>query len=74
MPLELVIFAVGLFAFIISMIGALGNYFAKRWKWFCFMLACVILSAACMGLELYQWEAPTPHEMPLVIRSPASPL
>jgi glucan phosphoethanolaminetransferase (alkaline phosphatase superfamily) len=74
MPVELVIFAISLFAFIVSMIGALGNYFAKRWKWFCFMLLCVILSSACMFVELYDWEMPTPHEMPLVVRSPQSPL
>jgi hypothetical protein len=75
MPMDLVIFAVSLFAFIVSMMGALGNYYEKRWKWFLFMLFCVIVSTACMGVELYQWEAPpAPHEMPLVIRSPLSPL
>jgi glucan phosphoethanolaminetransferase (alkaline phosphatase superfamily) len=75
MPVNLVIFAVSLFAFIVSMIGALGHYFAKQWKWFLFMLFCVVVSAACMAVELYQWESPAPpHEMPLVIRSPATPL
>ena len=71
MPVDLVIFAVSLFAFIASMIGTLGNYFEKRWKWFLFMLFCVIISTACMAVELYQWETPPPpHELPLVIRSP----
>jgi hypothetical protein len=74
MPVELVIFAVSLFAFVVSMIGALGNYFGKQWKWCCFMVLCVILSSACMFVELYQWEAPTPQEPPLVVRSSAAPL
>jgi hypothetical protein len=74
MPVDLVIFAVSLFAFIVSMMGALGNYYAKRWKWFLFTLFCVMVSSAGMGLELYQWEAPTPHELPMVIRTPVTPL
>jgi hypothetical protein len=74
MPVDLVIFAASLFAFIVSMIGALGNYYEKRWKWFVFMLLCVIVSTACMGVELYQWETPTPRELPLVIRNPQTPL
>jgi cyanate permease len=74
MPVELVIFAVSLFAFIVAMIGALGNYFEKRWKWFCFMVLCAVASGGCMALELYQWETPTPQELPLVVRSSAAPL
>lgn len=74
MPVDLMIFAASLFAFIVSMIGALGNYYEKRWKWFLFMLLCVIASTAGMAMELYHWEVPKPHELPIVIRTPQTPL
>ena len=74
MSVDLVIFAASLFVFIVSMIGALGNYFERRWKWFFFTLLCVIAGTAGMAVELYQWEAPTPHELPMVVRTPLTPL
>jgi hypothetical protein len=74
MPLELLLFVGSLFAFIIAMIAALGSYFEKRWILFSFTLLCVVVSSVCMFVELYQWVTPHPHEMPMVIRQPTTPL
>jgi hypothetical protein len=52
MTFNLLIFIGSFFFFILSMIGTLGSFFDRIWKWFCFMLACALLSGACMFLEL----------------------
>jgi hypothetical protein len=39
------------------------------------MLLCVVISAACVSAELYQWLGPAPpNELPLIIRQPTTPL
>jgi uncharacterized membrane protein YhhN len=75
MSWDLVIFAISLFAFIISMIATLGCFFGKRRKWFFLLLACVVISCACTVIELQRLlTSPPDHELPVVIRSPLTPL
>jgi hypothetical protein len=72
----LLVFAISLFAFILSMIGTLGGFFGRRWKWFLVMLACLLLSTGCMVAELYQLLlAPqTTTDVPATVRLPINPL
>lgn len=75
MPWDLVILAVSLFVFIISMMATLGTFFKKQWKWFSLLLLGVVLSGACAVIELRQLLTPPPvPEMPPVIRTPLAPL
>jgi hypothetical protein len=75
MPPDLLIFAISLFAFIVSMIGTLGGFFGRRWKWFLAMLACLLLSTGCMVVELYRLLIPAPTtDMPATVRWPINPL
>lgn len=74
MPLTL-IFEVSFFLFILSMIGTLASFFDQRWKWFWWLLACVIVSGACTLFVLYQWFGPPlPHDLPVILRQPPVPL
>ncbi len=76
MPTDLLIFAISLFAFIVSMIGTLGGFFGRRWKWFLALLACLLLSTSCMVVELYRLLlAPTgTSDTPVTVRLPINPL
>ena len=62
------------FILIISLVGVQACYFRGRWKWFCLMLVCVILSAMCIGIVVYPMVVPTTHDVPLVNRAPIMPL
>jgi hypothetical protein len=62
--------------FILSAIGAQVTYYRGSYKKCWLMTLCVIISAACVGIEVYQWVVPTSsHDLPsLVIRQPTTPL
>jgi len=70
----IIILIANFFVFIICLIGAQTCYFKKRWKWFCLMLTCIIMSGACIFIELYQWLVPPQQDLPVVIRQPTTPL
>ncbi len=71
MFLDLILFAVGLFAFILSMIGTLYGFFGKGWRLFVTMLLCVLVISASMVFEIYQFLIlAQPQRTPLVSREP----
>jgi hypothetical protein len=73
--MDLPLFIASFFVFIMSLIGALGHFFGRHWKWFFIILACVVISGACTFIELYLWLAPPPpHELPVIVRQPLTPL
>ena len=70
-----IIFAVSVFLFILSMIGAQECFFARRWRSFFLILMCAVISGTTMFTQMYQWLAPQPErELPIVIRQPTTPL
>ncbi len=74
MPWGLCALSLSIFAFIISMIALLGNFFGGRGKWFLPLLLCVVVSSVWMGAELYRYFAPqSESELPLNLR-PINPL
>ncbi|MEJ0001156.1 MAG: hypothetical protein WDO13_19555 [Verrucomicrobiota bacterium] len=69
------ILAANFFVLIICLVGVQSCYFRARWNWFWLMLMCVLMSGGTVGVVLYTLLAPAPPpEMPLVIRSPTTPL
>jgi len=71
MFLNLIVFTLGLFAFIASMIGTLCVFFGKRWRLFVIMLLCVLVSSACMFFELYRLLILSqPHQTPIIFHQP----
>jgi glucan phosphoethanolaminetransferase (alkaline phosphatase superfamily) len=62
------------FILIISLVGVQTCYFKSRWKWFCLMLICVLLSSMCIGVVVYQWMMPPEHDPVLLNRLPVAPL
>ena len=66
MPWDVLICALSIFAFIISMIATLGLFFGKRTKWFLLALICVLASGAFMVMELHGILGPPPEtDLPL---------
>jgi hypothetical protein len=77
MPWSLVILAVSIFAFIMSMIAMLGCFFGEERKrvLFLLLLACVLISGACTAMELHRFlTPPPPPEQPVFNRQPFYPL
>jgi glucan phosphoethanolaminetransferase (alkaline phosphatase superfamily) len=63
------------FVLIICLIGAQTCYFKRNWKWFYLSLLCVLISAGCIGAEMYQaWGPGAAAEQSVVVRSPTTPL
>ncbi len=62
------------FIIIVCLIGLQAAYFRGRWKWFWLMLACVLVSASCMGIELMQWLTPASRDIQVFVRQPTTPL
>ena len=74
MPWGLCALSLSIFAFIISMIAMLGNFFGGRGRWFLPLLLCVVVSSIWMGAELYRYFAPSAlPDTPLNLR-PVEPL
>ena len=74
MPWGLCALSLSIFAFIISMIAMLGNFFGGRGRWFLPLLLCVVISSVWMGAELYHFFVPDPGpNTPLNLR-PIEPL
>ncbi len=48
------------FILIIALMGLQCCYFRHNWRWFWLMFCCVLLSAGCLGAELYQVLGPKP--------------
>lgn len=64
------------FVLIICLIGAQMCFFKRNWKWFCLSMLCVLISAACIGAEMYQVWCPQAvrEQQSIVVRSPTTPL
>jgi hypothetical protein len=73
MPLILILIG-NFFVFICCLIGAQACFFKGRWKWFVVSVLCVLVSGGCIALELYQAWNPPEGELPVVVRSPITPL
>jgi len=72
---QLLLLTGNFFILIICLVGVQCCYFRQRWKWFWLMLVCVLMSATCIGIVVYQWLSPAPErELPIVVRSPTTPL
>jgi hypothetical protein len=75
MPWDLVILVISIFAFIMSMIATLRCFFCTRRKWLLLLIACVLVSGACMTVELQRiLTPPPPPEAPVFNRQPTTPL
>jgi hypothetical protein len=64
----------GFFVFILCLIAAQTCYFGARWIWFWLAVTGAIVSAACMGDEVYQWLTPPENQQTIVVRQPTTPL
>jgi len=73
MPLILILSG-NFFVLIICLIGAQTCYFKRSWKWFVLSMLCVVISAGCIGLAVYQVLTPPSHETTIVVRQPTTPL
>jgi len=75
MPWDLVILVISIFAFIMSMIATLRCFFSTRSKWLLPLIACTLVSGACMAMELERiLTAPPPPDAPVYMRQPTTPL
>ena len=72
---QLLVVTANLFILIICLVGMQSCYFRQRWKWFWLMLTCVVLSGSCVVFMIYQLCEPPPStDLPVVVRSPTTPL
>jgi hypothetical protein len=62
--------------FILSMIGAQATYYRGNYKKCWLLILCVVISATCVFIEVYQWLGPpASNGLPtVVIRNPTTPL
>ncbi len=73
MPLILILIG-NFFVFICCLIGAQACYFKCNWKWFTVSVLCVLVSAACILLELSQWLFPPEHQTAVFVHQPTTSL
>ena len=71
---QILLMAGNFFILIIALMGVQRCYFKASWKWFWLMLICVLLSATCISIVVYQWVTPPEHDTPVYVRSPTTPL
>jgi hypothetical protein len=64
MSFNLIIFLGSFFVFLLAMIGGLGSFFERLWKWFSLMMVCVLLSGGLMFMELDMLLIPPPRDLP----------
>lgn len=62
--------------FILSAIGAQATYYKGKYKKCWLLILCVLISGACVGIEVYQWLNPSDgRDLPaVVLRNPTTPL
>ncbi len=73
--LQLLFVTASFFILIICLVGVQTCYFRRRWPLFWLMLAGIILASSCLSVIFYQWFGPVPpHELPIIVRSPTTPL